>query len=303
MKRAIAIAAVAAALPGLAGCAGTWDTISSRNFRKAPFDTTYRMIVPEDPMVVLRANPPRDGDERAKAMRRLKEPLAAGLGQQDQDEMLDLLARAATADSSPVLRIAAIEALGRFTDPRAAGVLQIAYTKAHGRADGTPDPLSAEAGIQLAGASNRATSRASLVPLSGPVGFAPDVVEAIRCRALESLGKTNHPDAVPFLSAVAAGPVSPQSPEGCDDREVRLAAVRGLTACRQPDSVAALSRVLAAERGKDSALTGRAHDGLMNLTGKRLPPDPKQWNDVVQAGAVIAPEPNWVEQAIGRVTK
>lgn len=297
MKRAIAIAAVAAALPGLAGCAGTWDTVSSRNFRKAPFDTTYRMIVPEDPMVVLRADPPRDGDERAKAMRRLKEPIAAGLGQQDQDQMLDLLARTATADNSPVLRIAAIEALGRFSDPRAAGALQVAYMKAHGRADGTPDPLSADAGIQLAGAGGRSMSRASLVPLSGPVGFAPDVVEAVRCRALESLGRTSHPDAVPFLSAVAAGPVSPQSPEGCEDREVRLAAVRGLTSCRHPESVVALTKVLSAERGKDSALTGRAHDGLINLTGKRLPADPKQWDEVVQAGATIAPEPSWVENA------
>ena len=33
------------------------------------------------------------------------------------------------------------------------------------------------------------------------------------------------------------------------------------------------------------------------LTGKRLPPDPKKWDDVVQAGVVIAPEPTWVENA------
>jgi len=287
------IAAFAACL--LTGCAGTWDTISSRDFRKDPFDTTYRMISPEDPMVVLRANPERDGDARAKAMRRLTEPLATGHGQQDQDQILDLLARTATTDSSPVLRIAAIEALGRFQDPRAPGILQIAYMKAHGRPDGTPDPASAEGGIQQIAAGR--LNRSSLVPLTGPTGFSPDVVEAIRCRAVESMGRTNHAEAVPFLSAVAAGPVSPNSPEGCDDREVRLAAVRGLTACRQPESIAALSRVLAAERGKDTALTGRAHDGLVSLTGKRLPADPAKWSEVVQAGAVVAPEPSWVENA------
>ena len=295
MLRLLMIAAVAAPI-GLSGCAGTWDAVSSRKFRKKPFDTTYRMISPEDAMVVLRANPPREGDERAAAMRRLKEPLAAGRGQQDQDEIVEMLGRTATADASPVLRIAAIEALGRFTDPRSPGILQIAYLKAHGRAEGVADPVSPESGIQLAGA-GRMPSRSSLVPLSGPVGFSPEVVEAIRCHTMVALGRTNHPDAVPFLSAVAAGPGAANAPEGCDDREVRLAAVRGLSTCRHPESVAALSRVLASERGKDTALTGRAHDGLVTLTGKRLPADPQKWNDVVQAGATIAPEPSWVENA------
>ena len=39
----------------------------------------------------------------------------------------------------------------------------------------------------------------------------------------------------------------------------------------------------------------------MKLTGKKLPPDPQQWNEVVQAGVILAPEPTWwdnmVEQA------
>src|SRR4029079_13147012 len=111
-------------------------------------NTTVHMIKPEDPLVVLRADPPRDGDARAKAMRRLQEPLAIGLGKQDQDEMIDLLGRTATTDSSPVLRIAAIDALGRFDDPRAGGILAIAYQKAHGRADGVPDPVAPEGDIQ-----------------------------------------------------------------------------------------------------------------------------------------------------------
>jgi hypothetical protein len=286
----------------LTGCAGTWDMISSRNFRKAPFGTIKKAVSPEDPMVVLRANPPRDGDERAAAMRRLKEPIQAGLPQADQDEILDMLGRTASSDASPVLRMAAIDALGKFTDPRAPGILIIAYQKAHGRAEGVADPTTAESGIQLA-SGNRQAGRTSLVPLSGPVGFSPDVVETIRCRAAESLGHTNSADAIPFLSAVASGPAGPNSPEGCDDREVRLAALRGLTACRQPESVAAMSKVLAAERGKDSALVGRAHDGLMSLTGKRLPPDPQKWNEVVQAGAVVAPEPTWIDNTFEWIKK
>ena len=42
---------------------------------------------------------------------------------------------------------------------------------------------------------------------------------------------------------------------------------------------------------------GRAR-GLVRLTGKNLPPDPQKWNEVVQAGVTIAPEPTWVENAI-----
>ena len=66
-------------------------------------------------------------------MRRLKEPLRDNRTQQEQDAVIDVLARAATSDPSPVLRLAAIEALGRFEDPRAAGILVIAYQNAHGR--------------------------------------------------------------------------------------------------------------------------------------------------------------------------
>ena len=298
MLRVLTIAVFAGTPLALTGCAGTWDTISSRTFRKDPLNTTYHLIRPEDPMAILRSDPPRAGDERAKAMRRLKEPLTNGLSQQDQDQIVDLLARSATNDASPVLRMAAIEALGRFEDPRAPGILMIAYQKAHGRAEGTPEPMH-ESGLQLAGGPNGRTPGrlASLVPLTGPTGFSPDTVEAIRCRSLESLGRTNRPEVVQFLGAVAAGPTTQSAPEGSDDREVRLAAIRGLAKCRQPEAVAVLSRVLAAESGKDTAIAGRAHDGLVHLTGKRIPADPAKWNEVVQAGATIAPEPTWVDTA------
>ncbi|HUR55673.1 MAG TPA: hypothetical protein VMZ71_16165, partial [Gemmataceae bacterium] len=262
---------------GSSGCAGTWDTLTSRRFRNEPFTTMGKMVNPEDPMVVLR-NPHRDGDERAKAMRRLKEPLGANGTQQDQDEMIDLLGRTATADASPVLRLAAIEALGRFDDPRAANALMYAYQNAHGRADNTPAPAPE---IQQAGAGGRRAPVERFALTTGPTGFSPDTVAVIRCRSLESLGKTNKPDAAKFLAAVATEP--PPAQESADEREVRLAAVRGLSKCRQPESVVALAHVLSKEVGKDAAVVGRAHDGLVSLTGKKLPPDPQQWSQVVQA--------------------
>jgi HEAT repeat protein len=272
----------------LTGCAGTLDTVTSRTFRSSPLDTTYRMIRPEDPLVVLRADPPRSGDERAKAMLRLKEPLAAQLTQQDQDEVIDTLARAATSDPSPVLRLAAIDALGRFQDQRAPGILMLSYQNAHGR---TEDPAVLPV-ARVPGAR---------APLATPTGFAPETVSAIRCRVVESLGRGGRPETISFLASIAAGPAPGQGPDGSDDREVRLAAVRGLGQCRHPDAVTALAQVMAAESGKDAAVVGRAHDGLVGLTGQRLPADPARWNQVVQAGAVVAPEPGVVDRAVNWV--
>lgn len=292
MDRVLPIAGVALLSLGLTGCGAALDTITSRKFRQDPLGVTQRAIVPEDPLVVLRADPPRDGDDRAKAIRRLKEPTKLGLSPQDQDDVIDLLARTSTADPSPVLRLAAIDALGRFDDPRAAALLTMAYQQAHGRPEGAPDPVKAA----VVPAASRIPGR-SAAPLVAPTGYAPETVAVIRCRALDALGRTGQPEAARFLATVAAPPAD-TAPDGADDRDVRLAAVRGLGKCRHPEAVAALSQVLTAEGGKDPAVVGRAHDGLVRLTGKRLPPDPREWEGVVQAGVVIAPEPTWVDDAV-----
>ena len=47
--------------------------------------------------------------------------------------IVDYLARTAESDPSPVLRMEAINALGRFEDPRVPGILIAAYRHAHGR--------------------------------------------------------------------------------------------------------------------------------------------------------------------------
>jgi HEAT repeat protein len=183
-----------------------------------------------------------------------------------------------------VLRLAAVETLGRFEDPRVAGVLLAAYRNAHGRPDGAPDPLRSDPALQLAsGINQRIPGRMAALPLTAPTGYPPDTVETIRCRTLEAIGRTSRPEVVPFLAAVASGQASDPNAGGADDRDVRLAAIRGLGKCRQPEAVAALTRVLSSESGKDTAITGRAHDGLVRLTGKRLPADPEKWNEVVPA--------------------
>lgn len=301
MLRGYPIAGLALLL-GLTGCAGTWDTVTSRSMRSDPWKTTKKLWVPDDPVAVLRADPPRDGNERALAMRRLKEPLRNGGNQEAQDAIIEVLTKASTIEPSPVIRLSAIEALGRFEDPRSAGIMIRAYNEAHGRPPGVA-PAKRDSDVVTASASSRAMDRMVITDrlmLSGPVGYSPETVSAIRCRALESLGRTNRPEAVNFLGYVAtAGGNAPQPPEGAEDRDVRLAAVRGLAKCRQPESITALVQVMTKEDGKDGALVGRSHDGLVKLTGKKLPPDPKEWNQVIQAGDMkVLPEPNLIEQAV-----
>ncbi len=295
-------AGVAAACLALTGCVGFFDTVTSRTWRNAPFGTTRKLISPDDPLTVVLDDPPRPGDERAKAMRRLKEPLAAGQPQEVQDKVVDLLARTATADPSPILRLAAIDALGRFEDPRAGGVLIASYNLAHGRPQGVDAPKRTPGDITQAALRddpNRNFRFADRAMLNGPSGFAPDTVAAIRCRTLDSLSRTGKPEAVNFMAHVATAGDTENAPDGADDRDVRLAAVRGLGKVRQPEAVAALAKVLTRENGRDGAVVGRAHEGLVSLTGKKLPAEPAPWNEVVQAGAVVVPEPSWVETATG----
>ena len=301
MFRVSLFVALAVATVGQAGCAGTWDTLTSRRFRDHPLTTMQHMVSPEDPVMVLRANPPRDGDEIAAAMRRLKEPLNNNGTREDQDAMIDLLARTAESDPSPVLRMEAIGALGRFHDPRVPGILMGAYRNAHGRKGAEPAPEGRDHGVAQAGlsAGRRPTSGIERFPITGPTGYPDEWVTSIRCRALDALSRTNSPEAAQFLAAVAGGTTKDVAVEGGEDREVRLAAIRGLGRCRQPESVHALAQVLHAEAGKpDTAIVGRTHEGLVRLTGKRLPPDPQQWNEVVQAGVVLAPEPTWWDDAV-----
>ena len=266
------------------GCAGTWDAVSSRKFREAPFKSTFTS---EDPITVLRNKV--EGDERAKAMRRLQEPAKAGKSQAEQDEALQILWTAATTDPSPVVRVAAIDALGRFDDPRAVGLLKDAYQKA----DGVPsDPA------RFANAADLQQA-AALDPIAmlAPSGFEPSFVATLRSRTITALSGKRSPEAVAFLAQVAV-----TAPDGEDqqlDRDVRSAAVRGLGQMRSRESVAALAAVLKQEAGRDVVLAQNAHEGLKELTGKNLPADPEKWSQVVQAGVSVDPKPAGLIEQMG----
>ncbi|QEL18098.1 HEAT repeat domain-containing protein [Limnoglobus roseus] len=271
----------------LSGCTGAWDKMSSRKFRDHPYDVMFDR---RDPLTVMRTSP--EGDDRAGAMKKLKEPAANGRSADEQEEALKLLTDAAINDPSPVVRVAAIDALGRFQDVRAVKSLTAAYYQSGGTsAPKTDAPLT---GLQLTSGGRELGSMDRSASLSGPSGFAPDVASVIRSRAVEALANTGKPEAVGLLTQVAAG----TEKTGGGDRDTRLAAVRGLKQLRTPESVAALSGVLTAEKTRDPALADRAHEGLVNLTGQSLPNDPQKWDAVVKSGqAAVVPAPNAVQQA------
>jgi hypothetical protein len=272
----------------LTGCAGTWDKLSSRRFRENPYQTLFDG---RDPLAVMQSS--QEGDERAAMMRKLKEPAANGRSQQDQEEAMRLLTEAAIGDPSPVVRVAAIDALGRFQDPRAVKSLTAAYYQAAG----TPAQPAAGGQFQLA-AGGRDLGTLDKSSLTGPTGFAPEVASVIRGRAVNAMANTGSAEAIPVLTEVATG----AEKTGGSDRDTRLAAVRGLKQLRAPESVLALAKVLTLEKTRDPALAGRAHEGLVSLTGQSMPDDPQRWDMLIRSGeATVVPQPNVIQQAAAMV--
>ena len=254
-----------AALSLACGCASTWDVASSRRFRDDPFGVMFGPT--PDAMTVLK-NPESTGDMRARALADLSEPG----GGPAQDEAVQILATAASQDPSPWVRMCAIDAAGRFRDPRAGELLQAAYRAAPGVEASEQEKRDA---VQQVGvrASARAAPSDRLGLLAGPRGFSADQVSGIRTHAVEALAKTAGPKSVAFLAQVAQGELFTDA-DDLDGRDrVRRAATAALATVRTPDSAAALAKVLSEERGRDPAMAGLAHAGLREITGKNLPAD------------------------------
>jgi hypothetical protein len=204
---------------------------------------------PDNPLEVIRTS--KDGNLRARALRCLKEPLAHGGTQQEQDAVVAVLNYSASHESQVWCRIAAIDALRRFRDPRAADGLKEAYYRAG--------------------------------------SFSPEQATTIRCQALNALAETKQPAAVEVLVRVLREPPV----EGPDqDRELkmreRIAAAKALRNFPQAQVSGALVEVLRHER--DDALRNNAHESLVAVTGKRLPPDAQTWSEYFQ-------DPNKVQHA------
>src|SRR6202011_3617900 len=101
------------------GCGTFWDDVTRRDF------SVNRFFSHPDPLVVLRDS--QDADDRARALRALREPLRNGGDVRDQDVVVTVLTTAAMSDRQIVCRLAAISALRHFQDPRAVEGLKEAY--------------------------------------------------------------------------------------------------------------------------------------------------------------------------------
>lgn len=161
---------------------------------------------------------------------------------QQRDNVLKLLEHAATRSPYPYERLSAIRSLGRFKDPRAVEILQNAYYQAR-EFDAVTNNL-------------------------------------IKQQALTSLGETGSPAARDLLLRVArAAAEEKDSFEHRLTLDERIAAVRALAHFRDPTVARELLPILRNE--KDVALRKRTHQTLQLVTGKNLPDDPEQWEQVI----------------------
>ena len=223
------------------GCAGFWDEVTRRDFK------VQSLFVSPNPMLVLRDSV--DGDDRAQALRSLREPIQHGGNQEQQDVVVKILTTAAIADHQLLCRLAAVHSLGHFQDPRAVQGLVSAFEAA---------------------------------PKSFP--GAPDTANILQCEALKSLGETKNPAAIDLLVRVVREPavateVTEQEKQQWRDRHV--AAVEALGHYPQYQSAEALLYVMQTE--KDVAVRNRAHESLQAATGKHLPADAKAWDELIHS--------------------
>jgi HEAT repeat protein len=229
------LAAPVLACASLAGCAGWWDEVTSREFK---FKEVFHRKPPEDPLTVVEKDP--DGDHRAKALRALKEPLQHGGSQADQDKFVQVLVSTATTDRQAVCRVAAVETLSTYRDPRAAEGLKEAYYRAS--------------------------------------SFNPDTAAVLKCQVLEALGKTGQPATVEFLVKVLREPpVEGSEADRQQKTDERIVAARALAHFSDPQATGALVGVLRTDQ--DVALRNRARDALEQITGKDFPADARAWED------------------------
>ena len=248
-----------------AGCAGFVDQVTSRDFR------VRDMIHPPDPLTVIRTRK-ADGDAFAKAMVKIAEPRKLHKSQAEQDEVVQILSEAATADPRSLCRLAAIDALGRFDDARTSVALMQAY--------------------------------------QGASAFPSDEASLIRCAAMSAMGGKNTPETITLLSHVASTKKAPTPPSSTrqvkleeDDelakmlgqydpdnqaaRDARITAVRALGKSKDPQAVQVLIPLL---DEKDVALRNRVQESLEQVTGrKNVPATSEAWRNAL-ASRGITPE-------------
>jgi HEAT repeat protein len=242
------------ALLAPAGCAGyddfSWKQMNFEVFRD-----------PKDPVAVISDNK-AELWARRRALLCMKEPLANGGTQQDQDTVVKVLGETAVNDPHAPCRMAAIETLRKFKDPRVVEYLKDAYYRAG--------------------------------------SLAPESATVIRMLALSALGDTGNPAAIDLLVRVVKEPPT-EGPDVDRQQQLneRTTAARALGKFKQYQAAAALVEVLRKE--DDIALRTRAQMSLVSVTGKDLPADAKAWSDFLNTPSAreqIAHEPTIGERVL-----
>jgi HEAT repeat protein len=239
------LAVLLVALLGQTGCTG-WDEFS---WRQMNFDV-FRD--PKDPLDVIAHS--TDGGARRRAILCVKEPLGTGGDQKDQDAVFTVLRYIAASDTQAPCRMAAIETLRKFKDPRTVEALKDAYYRA-----------------------------GSLTPESATV---------VRMLALHAMGDTGNPAAIETLVRVVREPPT-DGPDMDRQQKLneKAAAARALSKFKEPQAIGALVEVLRTE--DDIALRSRAQLSLVEATGKDLPADAQAWSEYLNnsgAGTSVASE-------------
>jgi HEAT repeat protein len=232
-------------LASVSGC-GFWDEVTSRDFK------FKELWIKPDALKVLETS--KDSDHRAKALRRLKEPKFNGGSDEDQDMVVQLLCTAANTEKHSICRLAAIQTMGKFKDPR---VVEGFTNKKGEQVDGLV----------------KAYYNASLY------GTPPEAVHMLKCAALKSLGETGQPAAVPTLVLALRQP-RPDPDKTAGDIRLRVnnelvTAARALGHFNQYQATEALLTVL--QKDTDPSIRNRARESLCEATGKDFPADAQVW--------------------------
>jgi HEAT repeats/PBS lyase HEAT-like repeat len=250
-------------LTGVSQCGcGLVEELTSREF------TVTGMFTTPEPLHVLAED--RDGDHRQKALRMLKEPKQNGGTNEQQDAFVKILVTAAQKESQALARLAAIQTLSTYKDPRVVEGLKEAYY--------SPGP------------------------------FPPETVTMLKCEALKGLGEVGQPAAVETLVKALEEPreIGP-SEDRQHKMDERIAAARALGHYKQYQAAEALITVLRKENRADCvALRDCAHKSLVQATGKDLPPDAKAWDKLMnekQPDPSVADQKSPVEKFIQSIVQ
>ena len=216
---------------------------------------------PADPMAVIRDS--KEGCKRVRALECLKEPLANGGTQKEQDLVVSVLCYCAAKDSLAPCRMAAIDTMRKFKDVRVVEGLKDAYYGASKLAAGVVH------GGAYAGAGGTGRYRQP--------------------------GGRGHPGSSPARAGDSGARCRSSAENQREDRR----RPEPLGKFKQYQSTAALAEVLKSE--DDVALRKRAHESLVSATGHDLPPDGAVWQEFLNNPAnkdSIGREPTWGERVL-----